>query len=306
MPRGMQCCISALIVVAVIVTILVVAVVVLLNMTPAKLKLSQVEIQGVTIEELGLADTKIIDILKQIKDLTSFKEDEIITNPYDAEQEKIIAENDLAGSSAESDYSIIFTQDVTYNANYVKTFKDTTLAYIVNKAVQDASESDASYAKKLQDAGVSIKEIIIGNNEGTGTLSITAQINIKEYVEELNLSSLFKSDSIYITVDSTFTVGSEGATAGQMQAQSKAVKVNGKDNALTKALVKTVGDKFAESTGEELGQSMANAISSVVNHLGRIGTSEKDVQGVAIAPSYGMSGVIDHYVTLITHTPLKS
>ena len=306
MSGGLKCCITGLIVVAAIVVLLVVAVVIVLNMTPAQLKLTEIEVGGVTLTDLGLADTKLIDIIKQLKELTSVKGENIVKNPFNAEEEKIKAEEDLRGSSAGSNYSIIFTENVVYPNSYVKTFKDTTLAYIVDKAITDTSkDSDDKLASELKESGVSVKEITIGKTCDVGTLSIVAQLNVKKYLEEASIPNLFDLDGIYLTVNATFTVGEEGENAGKMQAESKEILINGTNNAITKALVKAVSKTFSDSTGEDLGQAMASAISSVVNHLGFIGSSTKDDDGISLVPTYGMSGVIEHYLTVITHTSIE-
>ena len=61
--RGMGCLGKTLISLLVIVVVLVVAVVTLLHLTPNHFKLGDVQIAGTSINELGLGDTKFIDIM---------------------------------------------------------------------------------------------------------------------------------------------------------------------------------------------------------------------------------------------------
>lgn len=71
-----------------IVLILVIAFVVVINLTPRQLGAQNVKIDGKTIEEMGIADTKIINIYKSIKSLSAAKEDKIVTNKFDETAEK--------------------------------------------------------------------------------------------------------------------------------------------------------------------------------------------------------------------------
>lgn len=71
-----------------IVLILVIAFAVVINLTPRQLGVADLKIEGKTVEEMGIADTKIINIYKSIKSLSTAKEDKIVTNKFDETAEK--------------------------------------------------------------------------------------------------------------------------------------------------------------------------------------------------------------------------
>lgn len=77
-----------LITLVLIVVLVAVAFVVVINLTPRQLGLADMQIEGQTFEELGIADVKIINIYKSIKSLSEVEEDKVVTNKYDETQEK--------------------------------------------------------------------------------------------------------------------------------------------------------------------------------------------------------------------------
>ena len=91
-----------LITLVLIVVLVAVAFVVVINLTPRQLGLADMQIEGQTFEELGIADVKIINIYKSIKSLSEVEEDKVVTNKYDETQEKQKSEEKFEGSTLES------------------------------------------------------------------------------------------------------------------------------------------------------------------------------------------------------------
>ena len=70
-----------------IVVIVVVAAVVVVNLTPRQLKLEDLSLGNMTIEELGIADTKILEIIKSITNIGKVEEDDVVNRPFDSTAE---------------------------------------------------------------------------------------------------------------------------------------------------------------------------------------------------------------------------
>lgn len=62
-----------------IVLILVIAFAVVINLTPRQLGIADLKIEGKTVEEMGIADTKIVDIYKSVKSLSKVNESDVVT-----------------------------------------------------------------------------------------------------------------------------------------------------------------------------------------------------------------------------------
>ena len=109
--------------VLVVVVIAGIGLVVVANMTPRDLNLTQVSIGGKTIEELGLADTKIKDIFKSFNSLSDNKD--VVDNPYDQATEEQNASDTMAGSSIENEenYLPLLDGKVTYDKQYLKVYQ---------------------------------------------------------------------------------------------------------------------------------------------------------------------------------------
>ena len=72
--------------VLVIVIVIGIGLVVVANLTPRHLGLTQLNIGGKTIEELGLSDTKLKDIYKAFNSLSDGAS--VVDNPYDEQKEQ--------------------------------------------------------------------------------------------------------------------------------------------------------------------------------------------------------------------------
>ncbi len=287
-----------------IVLILVIAFVVVINLTPRQLGAQNVKIDGKTIEEMGIADTKIINIYKSIKSLSAPKEDKIVTNKFDETAEKDKSQDNFSGSSLENkdDYSSIITDPVIYDTKKIVEYDDVTIAYIFNNVVQNASESSSEAIKALRNAKIQIKELTISLDGEKGRMRIVSLVELGEYKAEIEnalgaAKGLFKvPDRVFIVSEISFAVD---VTNGKMVTTGESVYINeGKDDLVTKAILGVVVGKVdGINSVDDLNDKVGEAVSEVIFNLGGIGSVAMD-ENIYV---YGMSGVKDHKLSLVTH-----
>lgn len=287
-----------------IVLILVIAFAVVINLTPRQLGIADLKIEGKTIEEMGIADTKIVDIYKSVKSLSKVNESDVVTNTYDEEQEKDKSQDKFSGSSLDGkdDYSSIISGKVEYDTKKIVEYDDVTLAYIFNNAVQNGADSSSDAVKVLKDANVVVKEITIGVSDGKGTMRIVSMVELGQYKSDIEnalgaAKALFKvPEKVYIVSEISFTVDE---TDGKMISKSESVCVNGNnDDPVTKAILNVIVGKIdGVDSVDGLNEKLGEAVSAVTYNLGGIG-------GVAMDENiyvYGICGVKDHKLSLVTH-----
>lgn len=287
-----------------IVLILVIAFAVVINLTPRQLGIADLKIEGKTVEEMGIADTKIVDIYKSVKSLSKVNESDVVTNTYDEEQEKDKSQDKFSGSSLDGkeDYSSIISGKVEYDTKKIVEYDDVTLAYIFNNAVQNGADSSSDAVKVLKDANVVVKEITIGVSDGKGTMRIVSMVELGQYKSDIEnalgaAKALFKvPEKVYIVSEISFTVDE---TNGKMISKSESVCVNGNnDDPVTKAILNVIVGKIdGVDSVDGLNEKLGEAVSAVTYNLGGIG-------GVAMDENiyvYGICGVKDHKLSLVTH-----
>lgn len=287
-----------------IVLILVIAFAVVINLTPRQLGIADLKIEGKTVEEMGIADTKIVDIYKSVKSLSKVNESDVVTNTYDEEQEKDKSQDKFSGSSLDGkdDYSSIISGKVEYDTKKIVEYDDVTLAYIFNNAVQNGADSSSDAVKVLKDANVIVKEITIGVSDGKGTMRIVSMVELGQYKSDIEnalgaAKALFKvPEKVYIVSEISFTVDE---TNGKMISKSESVCVNGNnDDPVTKAILNVIVGKIdGVDSVDGLNEKLGEAVSAVTYNLGGIG-------GVAMDENiyvYGICGVKDHKLSLVTH-----
>ena len=292
----------------VIVVILAIAFVVVINLTPRQLHLENVAIGGKTIDELGIADTKIIKIYKSIKSIGNAKESDVVDNPVNEQEDKAAAEENMQGSSLEDkdDYSDVTKGHVTYDVQRLVTYDDTTIAYILDNIVQNADASSSSEIKALKDANLSVKELTIGLDSGHGTLRIVSYMDLSAYQNDIK-NALGSAASIlpipkyaYLVSDFTFTVDE----LGKMVTTPTGVCINGNnDDPVSKAILDVIGSMAGGESIDSLNGKLGEALSQVVYNLGMIGTAETVTDNVVnpLTINLGINGVANHKLTMITH-----
>ncbi len=283
------CIIVPLITILVLVIVVVGAGLIVLNMTPADLGIADVELfDGETLTTLGLADVKLKEIPAFIKDIMNVEEDKIVTNAP-KEEDKVAAENKIAGSSVQMkedgvtiDYSSIVTDKIIYPTKQTIEYDDTTLAYIFNQMISDGAESSNDAIEFLQDIDASINEVTISKSEEGSSLRLVASIDLTSMTEELvsalkeaGVGSFIKlPEKAYLVSYSSITINEEGLVT-----TSQSLKINDSDNPISKAIMKVLAKK-ANETAQEEGQQVdtnANVVNdkigeafvSIVSNLGK-------------------------------------
>lgn len=287
-----------------IVLILVIAFAVVINLTPRQLGIADLKIEGKTVEEMGIADTKIVDIYKSVKSLSKVNESDVVTNTYDEEQEKDKSQDKFSGSSLDGkdDYSSIISGKVEYDTKKIVEYDDVTLAYIFNNAVQNGADSSSDAVKVLKDANVVVKEITIGVSDGKGTMRIVSMVELGQYKSDIEnalgaAKALFKvPEKVYIVSEISFTVDE---TNGKMISKSESVCVNGNnDDPVMKAILNVIVGKIdGVDSVDGLNEKLGEAVSAVTYNLGGIGGVAMDEEIYV----YGICGVKDHKLSLVTH-----
>ena len=312
---GKKCCLALLITVLVIIALLATAVVVLLNLTPNKIGIGDLDFgDNTTLNGLGLGDAKFITIIKELSAMSSADEAEMVTNPYDATAEQANASATLNNSTVSENYSLLFENKAVYALPKVVSYNDTTLAYILQAAIDAGKQSQTSYAKDLADSNMSVKQVTIkkisdtqGMLEVVGAIDVKAMFNAEsDNAATQSVQSLISNyEYIYVTVQAIFEVAGTGVNQGNMQGTATSITINGQgeDNAVAQAILTYAANKLSEE-GEEVDfkQLIVDATTSVINNLGKIGTAQADAEGVAVLPNYGMVGVQDGKLSMITYT----
>ena len=289
-----------------IVVIVVVAAVVVVNLTPRQLKLEDLSLGNMTIEELGIADTKILEIIKSITNIGKVEEDDVVNRPFDSTAEKEKAEGNLDNSSvSKGSLSDILKDKVVYDKRYLLTYQDTTIAYMLDSAIHDA-ENPSEAIEVLQDAHISVKEIAITKKDSNGAIRIVAEINLGDFKAQIEdklgvaKSFLTVPEKVFLVSELDFTVDSNG----KMQTTSKSLSINGNnEDPVSKAIIQVVLSNMEEGmTLEKLNGYMGSALSEIIYNLGAIGEATvTDGNVVEGEPTLGIGGIKENAINVITH-----
>lgn len=290
--------------VLIVVIVAGVGLVVVANMTPRDLNLTQVSIGGKTIEELGLADTKIKDIFKSFNKLSDNKD--VVDNPYDEATEEQNASDAMAGSSIdnEENYLPILDGKVTYDKQYVKVYRDTTLAYIFNNIVTSASNQDGTF-EELRNLNVTIEQMSVTVADGKPSINVIGKFSILQYkqqiTERLGVFASFVKVPDYVFVKCEYDI--EVDSLGAMSTSLTSYSVNGQqDDPVVKALLEIVQSGDNSFDIEYVAENLGVAISKAVGNLGKIASATTGADGTASDIVYGASGIADGSITVVTHT----
>ncbi len=303
-PGCLKGCLIFIIVIVLILALLIGGGVYVITRTPRQLGIENTELfEGETLESLGLADERIIDIIKEIGFLTEEpNEEEIVLNPVNVEEETAKTANAVGGSSVEKedgtiDYSQIATDKIIYSEEKFVTYDDTTLAYIFNQMVQDgASESDEAI-KFLNEINANINEVTVSKNPTETTLRIVASIELASFagdlqaeLENMGVGGVLKLPSKVFVVSYSKLAISE---SGELVTTSESLKINDTDNVLAKAIFKVLGKK-ANEVAEDNGETVNTDENVVNNEIGKA--------FVAIVTNLGQpSQIEDHKIIVKTY-----
>lgn len=316
------CLLKIFIAIVVIAILLVVAAVVIVNLTPDQLGIADIDINGTTLREMGLADTKIKEIIRFATDVMNANSSDIVTNPYNAQTEQSTADNNLSASVSVTpgeggyNYTDILTDKVLYDGNYLYEYRDTTLAYLFQQMLDEANSGNADISNDALDflnrINGRVEEVSI-NAAGLGyELRLVVSIDLGSYKTAIESRLPFRivriPDRVYIVSYSDITANSEG----ELVPAGRSIRINDIESVVADAIFTVISADAAENVegGEELtGQEAVNraigdGFAAVIANLGRVGTADCDEQTRIVTGNVilGASGISSHALTVITYT----
>lgn len=306
--KGICCLVAFLLIVA----ILVAAVITVLNLTPKQLKLDRVPLGSFTLAELGLADTKIIDVFKSISGLAKIDEEKLVANAPEAEKEAPKAKENTTGSNiptlenGEPDYTVLADAHIIYDKQYLKTYDDTTLAYIFTQMISsEGADSGNEALSYLANLNAECREITITKGVSSATLRIVASIDITSMLGQVQemlgpLASVIQiPDTFYLVSYQTMDVN----LLGRIVTTSVDIKLNDKDDALSNAIftVLSQGKSDSNEAKTEVNNTIGEGFAQFISNLGYVGTAtaaaNSEVTGDVV---FGLGGVEDGTISVIT------
>lgn len=307
---------------------------VLLNMTPEGLGIADVQIQGVTLSELGLGQTKLKDIIKNFKSLINVKEADVVKNGYEADVEAGKAEENLGavlptigeGEQKEPDFTTILESPIYYDKQYFISYDDTTIAYIFNKIVEQSvvkaentSSTDGQkgleFIKKINGK---INEIsVIKNADGSYELRIVLSVSLADFKTEIakELGALAKivpiPDEVFLVSRLELSANAEG----KIETKDISLAIGGdENNPINKALFKILNKvatsqatnaEATEADSKLINEKIGQGFAEVIAHLGKTGSAEtvssEDNSVVEGTVNLGMTGLSNGKITVITN-----
>lgn len=316
------CLIKLLIAILVIAVVLGIAVAIILNMTPDQLGIADVDINGTTLREMGLADVKMKEVFKFVKDVLNADSAKIVQNPYSPETEKTTSENNLQSAvnvgSSESGglvYSDILKDKIVYDEKYFYEYKDTTLAYIFQSILDEgeaAVSEDNGAIDFLREINGKVDEISIYSSGNGYELRTVFSIDVSGFRSEIESLIPIKivriPDRIYLVSYSSVGADSDG----RLVTDGRAIRINDVDSVVADAIFKVLSDAADESvdTDEDLGDEntvndlIGEGFAAVVANLGKVGVAEFDPETRIVTgeTSLGAEGIKDHALTVVTYT----
>lgn len=318
------CLVKIIIAILVIIVLLVIAAVIAVNLTPEQIGIADLDIGGVTLRELGLADVKFKEMFKLLNGVMNPDVDNIVTNRYDPDVAKPEADGNLALATNTGDgefkYSEVLEQTVIYDKEYLYTYSDTTLAYLFQQMLNEAETAGAEVNNDaiafLRDLNAEIDEVTI-NDLGGGKyeLRVVASIDITDFKNEImkNIPAAVARlvtlpDRVYIVSYSDITADSEG----QLVTTGKSIRINDMQSVVADAIFKVVAGSATEDIETEEGTIDQNAINDmigegfaeVIANLGRIGSADINAETKEVVGNvnFGVSGIKANALTVITYT----
>ncbi len=189
---------------AIITTVVVLAVIVgvvalVANITPNQVGLGNININGQTLNDLGLADYKVKDIFTAIKslseDATAF-----IDNPIDAEAEAS-AEALLGGSSivdgtGQVDYTAIYTDKVVYDEVAEIEYQDVELGALANNCLQQLIVTNALNGQAVL--------VYNGNQIPSNVLREGTQYTINDFEIKIEALTITVAETTHVNIVVSF------------------------------------------------------------------------------------------------------
>lgn len=318
------CLVKIIIAILVIIVLLVIAAVIAVNLTPEQIGIADLDIGGVTLRELGLADVKFKEMFTLLNGVMNPDVDNIVTNRYDPDVAKPEADGNLAAATNTGDgefkYSEVLEQTVIYDKEYLYTYSDTTLAYLFQQMLNEAETAGAEVNNDaiafLRDLNAEIDEVTI-NDLGGGKyeLRVVASIDITDFKNEImkNIPAavvrfVTLPDRVYIVSYSDITADSEG----QLVTTGKSIRINDMQSVVADAIFKVVAGSASDKIEGENGSVDQNSVNDMVGegfaeviaNLGRIGSADINAETKEVVGNvnFGVSGIKANALTVITYT----
>ena len=318
------CLVEIIIAILVIIVLLVIAAVIAVNLTPEQIGIADLDIGGVTLRELGLADVKFKEMFTLLNGVMNPDVGNIVTNRYDPDVAKPEADGNLASATNTGDgefkYSEVLEQTVIYDKEYLYTYSDTTLAYLFQQMLNEAETAGAEVNNDaiafLRDLNAEIDEVTI-NDLGGGKyeLRVVASIDITDFKNEImkNIPAAVARlvtlpDRVYIVSYSDITADSEG----QLVTTGKSIRINDMQSVVADAIFKVVAGSASDKIEGENGSVDQNSVNDMVGegfaeviaNLGRIGSADINAETKEVVGNvnFGVSGIKANALTVITYT----
>jgi len=307
-----KCCIRTCITSLIFVILIAVGVVVFLNLTPTQLHLADTSIGGSTMRDYGLADVKIIKIIKGFRSLSK-KEEKVVNNPYNAESEKAAARTLFANSNyaASDEYGQLVVDDAIFDERYLRGANDTTLAYILDNVIGSAYAIESSDGTKT--AAMSVCEFTITKPEteggDKGQVRMVIGVSASSFIGNLSAVSgvgdkvnIKLPDYVYVVCTADFTVGSAGVQSGKIIFENTHANLGGDEDNVIGSFIfgivnSAIGQEASDPSQNEVVFSnlVFDKTAAVINHIGAIGSTYASDSVVPEGKpiTYGMAGVTD-------------
>ncbi len=286
-----------------LIILLSIAVGIILFQTPKSLGLANKEINGTSIKELGLADTKVIDIIKQFKKLGNADEEKIVSNTY-SDADKTNADKNFNNSDV-TNYSDIITNLAMYDKNYYLEYNDTTLAYVYNECIKEGTSS--SEIAFINEANATLMEITI--DKDNNTLKLVLKADISGYKSDIEDKLGFAKNFVKIPSDAYLVCeySMDVNNSGKLITETKSLAINGQDNALNNAILDIIINNI-DSTKDKayLADCIGQAFSDILANLGKIGkpsSYDSTTRVINGEVSYGTDSITNHKIGFVTYQP---
>lgn len=314
-------CLAILITFILIIGLIVGAVYYVLNKTPDELGFADQQLLGeMSMRDLGLADTKLIDIVKAVYGfLKEPSESDIVSNPFNPSESAANLEAELGhllppDSQGDPDYSVLGDSFNTGADRYLVTLKDTDIAYLIDSMLEKVDE-DGDVPP------IHVREVTISKVGAKYKLRVVVKLDLLGLKDEINESineqglppyvatqlSGMIPNAIYFISEGDLLVDS----AGIATVENQELTVNGAQNILLDIIMQVINQENSngeqEGEGEDmmdlLGSALSEGICQVINSIGEIGTADagannkvEDLTSIEL----GIVGLGANRVTVIT------
>lgn len=310
------CLMKTIIAIVIIVVIVGGAIIWLMNQTPTTLKFDDKQINGITIREMGFADTKIKDIIKFLKGLVKIKESDIVDHPFDPIADKASADQALNSIGVPSEggnmnYLYLIDNVIVTDAHELIEFSDTEIAYMLDAMVQQGMQSEQAEGEeveKVRQMNAGFSQVKIIKNENVITLEMLVRVdisNIKDDIPNIPFKNSIIPNKVFLNSINVMTIDDEGI----ISTQSLSLQVNGMSQEMSVSIINALFARLASEGTEEnavayFNNTFGSLFKLIMNNVGLVGDALTDNSGDVIEDTinYGPQGVTQHKIKVITRT----